>query len=267
MDSNLFKEYIIDRYKAGESGHSNYQKPTFNIPSPKFGKIERKLYDNAETCDKLPENHFCVQYLINRKIPRDKWNKLLYTSNYKDFCDEINPNHGKTIDNDKRLVIPYYSEYDELLAISGRALETNLEKLRYVTVRVSESNQPLVYGLDSLDVTKRVYIVEGPIDSLFINNCIAAGGTALLQVTNNLSATDKVLVFDNEPRNKDVVKIIKNAIDAGEKVVIWPNDIVGKDINEMVQRGHSMTELKSIIDQNIFSGLEAQMKYTIWKKV
>lgn len=264
MDANLYKEYILDRYKNGDNGHSNYQKPTFDISPTKFGKIDKVSYDNAEFCDKLPENHSCIQYLLNRKIPRDKWNKLLYADHYKNFCDEINPNHGKTIDNDKRLVIPYYSEYGVLLGVSGRALEASSEKLRYVTIRINDSKQPLIYGLDDLDVTKRVYIVEGPLDSLFINNCVAAGSTALLQTANNLSATDKVLIFDREPRNKEVIQIMKGAIDAGENVVIWPDDLEGKDINEMIMHGYDVI---SVINQNIFSGLEAQMKFTFYKKV
>jgi transcription elongation factor Elf1 len=29
VDGSLYKEYILERYKAGESGSSNYTKPTF----------------------------------------------------------------------------------------------------------------------------------------------------------------------------------------------------------------------------------------------
>lgn len=266
MDSSVHREYLLERYTSGED---NLPKKTtiYNIPSPKFGVIEKKLYDNAESCDKLPQDHPCIQYLISRNIPKDKWKKLLYTEQYKDFCDEVNKNHGKTIDNDKRLVISYYSEYGELLAVSGRALESSSEKLRYVTVRTTDSDDMLIYGVDDIDITKRLYIVEGPIDSLFINNCVAAGSTSLLQTAKKLNITDRVLVFDNEPRNKEVVNIIKKSIDAGEKVVIWPDFIEGKDINEMVNKGKSVSDIKDIIDQNVYQGLEAQLKFNLWKRM
>lgn len=266
IDNSVHKEYLLERYKSGED---NLPKTTtlYNIPSPKFGVIEKKLWDNAESCDKLPADHECTQYLINRNIPKDKWSRLLFTEHYKDFCDEVNKNHGKTLDNDKRLVIPYYSEYGELVAVSGRALETSSEKLRYVTVRTTDSDDMLIYGVDNVDITKRLYIVEGPLDSLFINNCVAAGSTSLLQASKKLSAPDIVLVFDNEPRNKEVVNIIKKAIDAGEKVVVWDEFIEGKDINEMVNKGKSVSEIKNIIDQSVYSGLEAQLKFNLWKRM
>lgn len=266
IDSSVYREYLLERYKSGEDDLSHKTK-LYNIPSPKFGVIDKKVYDNAEYCDKLPQNHQCIQYLIKRNINKDKWNKLLYTERYKDFCDEINKNHGKTIDNDSRLVIPYYSEYGELIAVSGRALENSTDKLRYVTVRTTDSEDMLIYGLDSLDITKKLYIVEGPLDSLFINNCVAAGNTSLLQTAKKLLATDRVLVFDNEPRNKEVVNIIKKSIDAGEKVVVWPDFIEGKDINEMVNKGRSTYDIKNIIDQNTYQGLEAQLKFNLWKRM
>lgn len=267
MDASLHKEYVLERYKAGENGSSNYEKPVFNVPSPRFDTLAKKTYENAEYCDKLPDAHFCIQYLKGRDIPKDKWDRLLYTDHYKDFCNEINPNHSKTIDNDKRLVIPYYSEYGELIAVSGRALETSSEKLRYVTVRMDNGNDHLIYGLDTVDLSKKVYIVEGPLDSLFINNSVASGGTALTQVADKISAMEKVLVFDNEPRNKEVVKIVKKSIDSSFDVVVWPDYIKGKDINEMIQLGMSPDDVLKVIDQNTFTGLEAQMKYTLWKKV
>lgn len=266
MDTHVYSEYLIDRYRSGEDNLPK-SKTIYNIPSPKFGTIEKNLYVNAEPCDKLPEDHICTQYLIGRNIPKDKWKNLLYTERYKDFCDEVNKNHGKVIDNDKRLVIPYYSEYGELLAVSGRALELSSDKLRYVTVRTNDSEDMLIYGVNNVDITKRLYIVEGPLDSLFINNCVAAGGTSLVQVAKKLNNTDRVLVFDNEPRNKEVVSIIKKSIDSGEKVVIWPDFIEGKDINEMVNKGKSVYNIKDVIDQNTYSGLEAQLKFNIWKRI
>ena len=265
IDTSVHKEYLLERYKSGED--TPIKTTIYNIPSPKFGVIKKKLWDNAESCDKLPNDHICTQYLINRNIPKDKWNRLLYTEHYKDFCDEVNKNHGKTIDNDKRLVIPYYSEYGELVAVSGRAFETSSEKLRYVTVRTTDSDDMLIYGVDAVDITKRLYIVEGPLDSLFINNCVAAGSTSLLQASKKLNAPDVVLVFDNEPRNKEVVNIIKKAIDAGENVVIWDDFIEGKDINEMVNKGKSASDIKNIIDQSVYSGLEAQLKFNLWKRM
>ena len=72
-----------------------------------------------------------------------------------------------------------------------------------------------------------------------------------------------VLIPDNEPRNLEVVKQIEKYINEGYRVVIWPSDIKEKDINEMILSGK--TNIKSIVDENTFSGLLAKTKLSQWK--
>jgi transcription elongation factor Elf1 len=267
-DASLFNEYVLERYKAGESGNSNYQKPTFNLPQPRFDKVQkRKEFEHAEWISNLPSGHFCLDYLQKRQIPKTFYDKLVFTSQYKQFCDALIPNHGKTIIDDARLVIPFYDEYNELIAISGRALETSDKTLRYVTLRTNESEEKLVYGMDRINLNEMVKIVEGPLDSLFLNNCLASGDANLSMTAKNIPIDKKILIFDNEKRNKQIVKMMQDAIKLDYNIVIWPDNIQGKDINEMVMNGISATEIESIISSNTFKGLEAQTRFTFWKKV
>jgi transcription elongation factor Elf1 len=268
VDGSLYKEYILERYKAGESGTSNYTKPTFNVPSPRFDKLDKqKQFEHAEFCFDLPSGHFCLDYLKNRQIPKDFYSQLLFTSHYKQFIDTLVPNHGKKLVDDARLIIPFYDVYNNLIAVSGRALETNDKTLRYITIRTTDSEDKLVFGMDRMIVHEPVRIVEGPIDSLFIKNCVASGDSSLTTVAENISAGKKVLIFDNEPRNKEIVKLMQDAIKSNHQIVIWPNTIEAKDINEMVVSGISPDEIEAIISSNTFSGLEAQAKFIFWKKV
>lgn len=269
VDGSIHKEYILERYKSGEQGlGSNYKAPAFNIASPRFEKLSDNVhYENAERCDRLPENHFCIQYLNHRKFPKQYFNKLYYTDNYKLFCDEINKNHGKSITADKRLVIPFYDEYNSLIAVSGRALENAEEKLRYVTIRTDDSEDKLIFGRDRLKITENIFIVEGPLDSFFLNNAIASGDSNLTLVAKSVGSNNVTLIYDNEPRNKEIVKMMQSAIKSNYKVVIWPNTIQQKDINEMIMFGMSKEEIQSTINKNTFSGLEAQAKLTFWKKI
>ena len=131
----------------------------------------------------------------------------------------------------------------------------------------NESDEKLLYGLDRLDKSKTVKIVEGPIDSLFLSNCVASGDANLTIAAKNIDSDKKLLIFDNEPRNKEIVKMMQDAIKIGHDVVIWPDTIAGKDINEMVMNGLSPDEIESIISSNTFRGLEAQTKFVFWKKV
>ena len=271
VDPSLHGEYTFEKYKSGESNtifHKSNTAPTFNIPSPRFGKVEKqRIFDHAEWVSELQSGHFCLNYAQNRSIPEEHYDKLLFTSKYRQFIDALVPNHGKTLADDARLVIPFYDVNGELVAVSGRALETSEEKLRYVTVRTNDSDDKLIYGMDRVNLNQTVYLVEGPLDSLFITNCLASGDANLSLTAKNISAKNKVLIFDNEPRNKEVCKLIEKAIKLGEDVVIWPDTIEGKDINEMILNGFSPDEIKGIIDSNTFRNLEAIAKFTFWKRV
>ena len=267
VDSNLYKEYVLERYKSGEIGMNNNRAKLFDIPAPRFGVLDSAVYENAERCDKLPDSHFCKIYLTRRKIPSKFFEKLYFTANYKKFCDEVYPAHGKEIVSDARLVIPFYDEWNSLSGVSGRALVNAEYKLRYVTIKTNDSPNKLIYGLDRVDFSKPVKIVEGPIDSLFLNNCLASGDSSLSVTAKNILAEEKILIFDNEPRNKEIVKLMKDAIKLGHNVVIWPDWLVGKDINEMVMNGLSPDEIEAIISNNTFKNIEAQARFVFWKKV
>jgi DNA primase len=272
IDPTIHDEYVFEKYKSGATSNTYHR--TSSPPSriitnpPKFGHIKkRSIFEHGLWLNDLPSGHFCLNYVENRLIPKEHYDKLLFTSNYKAFCDALIPDHGKELVEDARLVIPYFNYQNELIAVSGRALETSDRTLRYVTLRTNESTNKLIFGTDRVDLTKRVYLVEGPLDSLFLNNCVASGDANLALTVKNIQAKEITLIFDNEPRNKEVCKLIENAIKSNHNVVIWPDGIEGKDINEMILNGFSASEIQDIIDSNTFYGLEAIAKFTFWKKL
>jgi len=268
VDGSLYKEYVLERYKSGESGFSNFKEPTFNVPSPRFDKLDKpKIFEHAEFCSNLSSEHFCLAYLKNRQIPKEFYSQLLFTSHYNKFIDALVPNHGKKLIDDARVIIPFYDVYNNLIAVSGRALETSDKTLRYITIRTTDSEEKLVFGMDRVSVHEPVRVVEGPLDSLFIKNCIASADANLAIVAENISAGKKVLIFDNEPRNKEIVKLMQESIKSNHNIVIWPNTIQAKDVNEMIMSGISVDEIESIISSNTFNGLQAQTKFVFWKKV
>jgi transcription elongation factor Elf1 len=268
VDPSLHKEYVLERYKSGESGFSNFKSPAFDIPAPRFDKVAKeKHFEHAEWVSKFPSGHFCLVYCTNRRFLSTMVDTLLFTPNYKKFCDALVPNHGKEITADARLVIPFYDKYNTLIGVSGRALENSDYKLRYVTLRTNESQDKLIYGMDKVNTNELVKIVEGPLDSMFLTNCVGSGDSALIQTAKLIDAENKVLIFDNEPRNKEIVKLMDDAIKLGYNVVIWPDTMEQKDINEMVMSGISPDEIERIISSNTFTGLRAQMKFISWKKI
>jgi len=273
VDPSLHGEYVLEKYKSGTGTANTYHRKSGNTPRivtspPKFGHIKkRSIFEHGSWLNDLSSGHFCLNYVENRLIPKEHYDKLLFTSNYKAFCDALISNHDKNLIEDARLVIPFFNYQNELVAVSGRALETSDRTLRYVTLRTNDSDNKLIYGMDRVDLNERVYLVEGPIDSLFLKNCVASGDANLSLTAKNIQAKKITLVFDNEKRNKEVCKLIENAIKSNHDVVIWPDNIEGKDINEMILNGFSSSEIQEIIDSNTFFGLEAIAKFTFWKKL
>jgi hypothetical protein len=138
-------------------------------------------------------------------------------------------------------------------------------KVKYITIKLSDDNLK-VYGLDRVDKTKKIYVVEGPIDSMFLQNSLAMMDASLYNVISTVGNYDYTFVFDNEPRNKDVCKHMQKAITMGKSVCIWPKHLDMKDINEMILRGYSPAMIQGIIDSNTFSLLKAQLEFGSWSK-
>ena len=121
---------------------------------------------------------------------------------------------------------------------------------------------PKIYGLDNIRRDAPVFVTEGPIDSTFLRNSIAMCGAD--GDVGKWGVSTPVWVYDNEPRSKEITTRISNTIDRGESVVIFPSNIHEKDINDMVLAGH---DVQSIVESNIYKGLQATLKFTTWKRI
>jgi len=262
VDSNLLQEYQLERYKNGETGNNNYPKPDFE----EF-KTEKPTFKKAlelPSIDSLPEAHFAKNYVSQRRIPQVFHSQLYYAEDFAAFIQNLGIENAGLKEKDNRLVIPFYDKEKNLVALQGRALGES--KLRYITLKLHDDNKK-VFGLDGIDEDKLVYVVEGPIDSMFLNNAVATADSNLESITNVLDKSKVALVFDNEPRNKEIVAKMEHAIDNHFNVVIWPEMIEKKDINDMVLDGFSPDEIQDIIDNNTFVNLRAKMEFVNWKKV
>ena len=117
---------------------------------------------------------------------------------------------------------------------------------------------------------KDILVVEGPLDSLFLDNCIAVAGSDFskpLSVGGKLITNEQLtIVFDNEPRNLEICKQIKKTIQQGRKEVLWPATVIQKDINDMIS-GLVKEEIEEIIKMNTFSLAEAQLRFVEWRKI
>jgi len=259
MDTLLYDQYVMERYKNGLTGkRSNTPEPDFNFKKPTFTK---KSFD-LPTLSELNKEHPAVDYVTSRKIPNKYLKELYYCEKFKEWTNTQKHTFDFTTHEEPRIIIPLINK-GKIFGFQGRSLDKN-SKVKYITI-ILDDHHPKIYGLDKVDWTKTVYVVEGPFDSMFIDNAIAMVGAdidRMFFVTN--FETEFVMVYDNEKRNKQIVDRIERTIDSSFPVVIWPDTIVEKDINDMVLAGR---DVQSIVECNNYSGLEAKLKFTTWKKI
>lgn len=247
------KEYILEKYgEKNKAEQFNFTRPKFAAAGSPLNKIKR--------ISQLPIDHPAKVYVESRKIPYNQHYRLYYAPKFNEWTNTLIPNKLNATRDDARIVIPFFDKDKEFFGYQGRALGES--KIRYITIMLDES-KPKLYGLDVVDTNKPYYVTEGPIDSLFLDNAIAMAGSDISESLNK----NAILVYDNEPRNKEIVSKIQKGIDKNYSVVIWPESLKYKDINDMVLGGMSTFDVMKVIVANTYTNLQAKLKLTQWKKV
>jgi transcription elongation factor Elf1 len=266
VDVNLYDQYVLERYKAGAVKHNSHRNVAPMIHEPKKVELlEDDILEPLSRIDKLDVSHPAVKYVLSRKIPRDKWHLLYFAPKFKKFTNGVTPKFVEPIvDEHPRMIIPYFTRAGKCFAYQGRAY--GREEPKYYTIKVDETEEK-IYGLDRVDFGKRIYVVEGPIDSLFLPNGIAVSGSSFDTPTIRQLLANATIVMDNEPRNKEIVKQLEKYIELGYSVCMFPSTIQQKDINEMILHG-GMTpdEIIDVINTNTYSGMEAKLNFSTWRK-
>ena len=252
LDVTVHDQYIMERFKSGLTGRgSNTANPKFKFDPPVF--VQTSL-SKLQLISELNNLHPANQYLLNRQIPKKYFSKFYYAEDFHEWAET------KTNIKESRIIIPLLSKSGKLFGHQARAIDKN-SKLRYITT-ILDNKYVKLFGLDTVNFDSTIYVTEGPFDSLFIPNAIAMCGSDVH--LDKSVYKDRVFILDNEPRNIQIVNKYDKLITAGEKVVIWPNAIKEKDINDMIISG---LDPQKIIQENIYSGLEAKVQFITWKKV
>jgi hypothetical protein len=271
VDHNLFNEYVIDTALEMGQRRELFQKKReepikpldkLQMKAPSFRKKGSPLL-KIKKISQLNYSHNGKIYVQNRQIPASKQYKLYYASKFNEWVNSIIPGKLPTVERDRpRLIMPFIDKAGNLFGFNARAFGN--DELRYITIMI-DSTMPKIFGLDDVNFSKRYYVAEGPIDSLFLSNAVAMAGAD--GNANGLEQTENaVFVFDNEPRNKEIVARMEKCLERGYKVCIWPKNVLQKDINDVIISGVTQASLELIIDNNTFSGLEGKLQLTYWRK-
>lgn len=266
---DIYKQYVFQRYEETSKAHvahKNIKEVMDIVPKavPKTVLVTDAALDGLKPCAGLKDSHPVAKYLSKRMINKDLWHLLYYSTEFVKYVNSQSPGKFdlKKVEEHPRLIIPYFNAHGKMFAFQGRAFDAREPK--YITIKLDEDAER-IYGLERVDYSKRIYCTEGPIDSLFLPNAIAVSGSSFDSPTMQALKTNLTIVGDNEPRSREIIKIVKKNIDMGYSVCMLPHSVKEKDINDMVKAGFTLNEIHDMIDANTFRGAEALLKFSQWK--
>ena len=249
LDPTLHKQYTLEKFRDGHTGRG------FVVEAPKL-EFSKPVFKKKLDLPKASEVPAAKEYLERRKLNPEKF---YFANKFKEWTNTQKQTFDTIGRDECRIIIPMYGKDNNLIGFQGRSLIPN--SVKYITVMLDEE-APKIYGLHEVDDKLPVYVVEGPFDSTFVNNSVALCGSD--GDVRCLEGSSVVFVYDNEPRNREIVNRIGKCVSRGERVVIWPSVVLEKDINDMVLAGHNVMD---VIKSNTYSGLEAKIKFNNWKKI
>lgn len=266
FDSYLHKEYKLELFKDSVTPeHNSFPEKIPEDDTDLFKSEIRSplLFSIFKTFSELRDDHPAKIYASNRRL-NDFFDQIYYVPNFPKWASESFQQLEKwsKVEKHPRLILPCYDIDNSFMGFSARAF--GKEQVKYCTFRLHKDSKYFLFGMDRVDTSKRVNIVEGPIDSLMIDNAIAVMSSSLNSVN---IFSNYVYIFDNQPRNKEIVALIGKAVRDNKNVMIWPSNFEHKDLNDAICAGVTKGELMEIIENNTVSGLEAQLKFDQWKKI
>lgn len=242
---NTFSE-IINKQSEPAAKSKQYSLPydCINLNDP----VQLQYYKDKK------EVQLCLKYIktrrLNTAINRPK-------TFYISLLDKIHKN---------RLCIPFYDITGKIVYYQTRALyEKDAEIAKYLSKKDADKT---LYGISNISSTlEYIFIFEGPIDSMFCQNGVAACGLALTnkqeEQLDKYRLFKKIWVLDNQLDNSDVVTKYKELIDKGENVFFWPLEFKDyKDVNDVCVATEKDHIPPKFILNNTLNGMEAQLKLT-----
>lgn len=203
----------------------------------------------------LESSHQAIKYLEKRKIPRERWQEIYYCANPLFVKNKFIYNPSIAFVNKK---------FETVISIIFRAVGDDFP-IKHFCHNFLDEIKP--YNYYNVNKSKKIYIVEGIIDSLFLKNSVSILGINKINSAADLLELEHVLVLDNEPYKKETISAYEKAIEMGFNVFIWPQEVplAIKDINDYILSGKTQSDLERMISENTYKGLSAKLRLTKYK--
>lgn len=276
VDFNLYTEYKLEKFGNLKS------KPNPNtIISDKMILLKKRELDPLAECVKLSEITDELlpvkQYVTNRGIPEHLFNYLYATKSLNLISSRIDKYKERLYPEFPVLVIPFFRVDGSYSYIQCRTITDH--GLRFTTFEV-DSLAPKLWGEFRIDWNKTVYILEGPIDAMFIDNGVALAGASVhstvtyiktnqqLHLGGEVDLSKLCFAFDNDYiHNDQILSLLIKKIEEGFSVLLYDNRFKWKDINDAYSKGNwSIEDINKYIASRTFRGLKAKLELAMLTK-
>lgn len=276
LDHGLYTQYKLEKFGTEKK---SVKKEKYDVSEKIKGevKFDRSPLKKCFRLDSLPDDlKVVLDYAKKRKIPEKFFSKLYAAYSLNDISKNIEKYIKKEFPNFPVLVIPFFKKDGSFDYIQCRNI-TDSNNIRFITFEINES-APKLWGEFRVDWCRPIYVLEGPIDSMFIENSIALAGAAhsssieyiISQQKIHCEETDKkniVICYDNDYRyNHEIMNQLNKRINEGFSVVLYDKKFKFKDINEAIKSGWSIEEINTYVRERTFHGLSAKLEISNLKR-
>ena len=238
----LLKQTLTEDRNTKPIKLSSLPHDSINLSDP----VQLQYHHNSK------EVQFCLKYIKSRRLDSATNRPRNF---YISLTDEIHKN---------RLCIPFYDVTGKIIYYQTRALyDKDAAIAKYFSKKGCEKS---LYGINNiLSDLEYIFIFEGPIDSMFCQNGVAACGLSLSKLQeeqlDKYRLFEKIWVLDNQLENPDVHKKYTELIDKGANVFFWSRDFKDyKDMNDVcVATGKNHIPTKFILN-NTLNRMAAKLK-------
>jgi len=202
----FFPSYYKDYFKEVLGRNDNKKKR--DLPNIKARRTRKRSTEQDQTkffvhikSGVTPLFAKAIRFCIDRNIPEDVWSKWYVAT-------------GEMYRN--RLIIPFYDDKGKIYYYQGRSLYDYMTP-KYLS---RAGNYNSIYNYYLVDREKPVTVLEGPIDSIFVENSVAVTGVKIYD--DNLKIfKQKRFLIDYDCETFDTKKKTIELLTKGEYVFCW----------------------------------------------
>lgn len=261
-----FRENVVEELEETKEDDLFIDKELMKVDNLKMKRLaSEKILRDCVAMPLLDNDHPAIEYLREkRRLPKEDIDKLYYLSDINLLTKKIDKYKDKDYPKYDAILIPFIDFEGVINCIQLRILNPK-SNMRYLTLYLNEDQSKAIYGLNYVDEHRTVYCLEGPINSLFLDNAIAFAGSTQTNKINYIKdkITDFVIIYDPDYKtNPHVLKALEKSINDGYKVVLYDDKFNSDDdINDIVIKYNwTKEQMMEYIDSRTFSGLRAKLE-------